>query len=280
MKNRIWLVTGSTSGFGLSLCKTIVEKGGSVVAGVRNVDKAQSLLGSIDRRHCIIQKLDVTQPEDASAAVDIAIKKFGRLDVVVNCAGYGSFGAFEEVPDIEVRQQFETNVFGSMNVIRAALPQMRKQRDGLIVQFSSLAGIAPPAAGLAVYASTKFAVEGLCEGLRLDVAHLGINVMLVEPGDFMTGFGDALTITPIKNHDYSPSVGAAGEAFATMNSARLGDPGLAAHAIIESVLRGEAQHLVLGEDALEKIKEKLTFRLTELERWSDTGKGLTVGSSS
>ncbi|MGY4720997.1 SDR family NAD(P)-dependent oxidoreductase [Naumannella huperziae] len=274
IEDQTWFITGASSGFGFALSKAVVARGGRVIAAVRSPeDTAVIELARSAQVHVV--KVDVTSGDEVGAGVASAVARFGALSVVVNCAGRGSFGSLEETPDSEVRDLFDVNVFGSFNVIRAVLPTLRDQRHGHIVQISSLAGIAPPAPGLAVYAASKFAVEGMCEVLLKEVAHLGIGLTIVEPGDFRTGFGGALHVTPPTVADYADSVGRAAEGFASMDPVQLGDPDKAAAAIIDAVTSGRPPlRLALGDDAIESIRTKLTSQVSEGQAWEAAGRAM------
>lgn len=276
VQDQVWFTTGANSGFGLALSKAVLSRGGRVVAAIRSPDdQAVAALKDLHNDRLHVVRLDVTNTQDVQAAVDEAVDHFGRLDVVVNSAGRGSFGSLEETPDAEVRDLFEVNFFGSLNVIRAVLPTLRSQRHGHLVQISSLAGIAPPAPGLAAYAATKFAVEGISEVLAKEVAHLGIGVTVVEPGDFRTGFGNSLHVTPPALQDYAESVGAAAQSFASMDPTQLGEPDNAAAAIIDAVTSAHPPlRLALGEDAIEGIKTKLTDQLVHGQAWEAVSRGM------
>lgn len=276
VRNQVWFITGANSGFGLALSKAVLARGGRVVAAVRSsAGPAVANLQDLGKERLHVVRLDVTTTQDVQAAVDGAVAHFGHLDVVVNSAGRGSSGSLEETPDAEVRDLFDLNFFGSLNVTRAALPTLRSQRRGHLVQISSLAGIAPPAPGLAAYAATKFAVEGMYEVLAKEVAHLGIGVTIVEPGDFRTGFGGSLHVTPPALPDYADSVGAAAQAFESMDPAQLGDPDHAAAAIIEALTSAHPpMRLALGEDAIDSIKTKLTDQLADGQAWEAVGRGM------
>jgi NAD(P)-dependent dehydrogenase (short-subunit alcohol dehydrogenase family) len=232
-------------------------------------------LSQFETRHAgaaLASVVDVTQQEAVRAAVDAGVRAFGRIDVVVNNAGYGLFGALEELSDDELRAEFETNVFGSLNVTRAALPHMRRQRSGHLVQISSLEGIAPALAGESAYAGTKFAVEGIAEGLAKDVEHLGIRVTIVEPGPLRTGFAGGAIVTPPKSDDYAESVGAALERFGELDGNQPNDPRRVAEAIIAAVDAEEPPlRLPLGEEAMNAIREKLEAQQRELDAWGDLG---------
>lgn len=274
IRDQVWFITGASSGFGLALSKAVLARGGRVAAAVRTPDEpAVTELQDLGGDRVRVVRLDVTHPEQVHVAVEEAVTHFGHLDVVVNSAGRGSFGSLEETPDAEVRDLFDINLFGSLNVTRAVLPTLRSQRRGHLVQISSLAGIAPPAPGLAAYAATKFAVEGMCEVVAKEVAHFGVRVTIVEPGDFRTGFGSSLHVTPPELPDYADSVGAAAQAFASMDSAQLGDPDKAAVAIIDVVTSPHPPlRLALGADAIDGIAKKLTDQLAVGQAWESAGR--------
>ncbi|WP_328389422.1 SDR family oxidoreductase [Nocardia sp. NBC_00416] len=268
--DRVWLITGASSGFGAAVSRAVAAEGARVVATARNPSHAQSLreLAAAHPGRILVTRLDVTDAEQAQQAVTQTVNTFGRLDVVVNNAGYGVFGATEEVPDSAVREIFETNVFGSLNVIRAALPVLRGQKSGHIVQISSVAGVASPSPGLGIYAATKFAVEGLNEGLAREIAHLGIGVTIVEPGMFGTSFVASLGITPTKDPDYSASVEAAHDRLAQLDPSIYGDPDRAARQIVDAVESAAPPlRLPVGRDAVDAIRTKLTGQLAALDEW-------------
>jgi NAD(P)-dependent dehydrogenase (short-subunit alcohol dehydrogenase family) len=221
--------------------------------------------------------LDVTDASQARAALDAAIAAFGRVDVVVNNAGYGLFGALEELPDDDVRRQFETNVFGALNVIRAALPHLRRQRAGHIVQISSLEGVAPMLAGETAYAATKFAVEGLCEALAKEVAHLGVRMTIVEPGAVRTGFADGAVARPPRSDDYDASVGDALRLFEQLAGNQPNDPARVAAAIIQAMDADQPPlRLVLGAEAVEAVREKLDGQRRELDAWEPVARSTAI----
>jgi NAD(P)-dependent dehydrogenase (short-subunit alcohol dehydrogenase family) len=267
---RVWLVTGSSRGFGRAIADAVLERGERLVATARGADFVNAF-GS-EHPEALALRLDVTDAAAAEAAVAKAVDRFGRLDVVVNNAGYGHFGAIEELTSDELRRQLEVNFFGVVLMTRAVLPQLRLQRSGHIVQMSSLNGI-EAMVGAGYYCASKFAIEGFSESLAGEVEHLGINVTIVEPGPHRTQFASgksAELATAID--DYAESVGAARAAFAGMDGTQPGDPDRAAAAIIEAVEASDPPlRLPLGRIALENIRTKLERQLEELERWSDLG---------
>jgi NAD(P)-dependent dehydrogenase (short-subunit alcohol dehydrogenase family) len=269
--SRAWLITGASSGLGRALADAVLARGARAAVLARSAEP----LAELETRYgeaAVASAVDVTGPEGVRAAVDEAASAFGRIDVVVNCAGYGLFGALEELPDDELRRHFETNVFGSLNVIRAALPHMRRQRSGHIVQISSLEGIAPAVAGESAYAGTKFAVEGIAEALAMDVEHLGIRVTIVEPGPLRTDFAAGASVTAPQSDDYADSVGAALEWFEELAGNQPNDPHRVAAAIVAAVEAEEPPlRLAVGEEAQAAIREKLEAQRRELEAWAEVG---------
>jgi NAD(P)-dependent dehydrogenase (short-subunit alcohol dehydrogenase family) len=273
---RVWLITGASSGLGRALAEAALGAGDRVIATARDPQRLDELTGRY-RGQAIAARLDVTDADEARAAVDDGLAAFGRLDIVVNNAGYGLFGALEELPADELRREFETNVFAALNVTRAALPQLRRQRSGHIVQISSLEGITPIAAGEAAYAATKFAVEGLAEALAKEIAHLGIKVTIVEPGPLRTDFAAGAIAQAPHSGDYADSVGKALEWFEGLSGRQPNDPSRVAAAIIEAVASPEPPlRLALGPEAVEAIREKLSSQRRDLDAWERLSASTTV----
>jgi NAD(P)-dependent dehydrogenase (short-subunit alcohol dehydrogenase family) len=267
---RVWFVTGASRGLGRALAEEVLRHGDRLIVTARDMAAIRDL-EEADPRRVRAVSLDVTDRVQVEAAIARAVDVFGRLDVVVNNAGYGHFGAIEELRDEDLRAQFEVNVFGLLHVTRAALPQLRRQRSGHIVQMSSLMGVVGQVGGGA-YAGSKFAVEGLSQSLADEVGPLGVRVTIVEPGPFRTGFaGDSARVAPPID-DYGASVGAVEEVLRELDGNQPGDPVRAARAIIRAVEADEPPlRLVLGEPALTAIRETLTNQLRELEEWSEVG---------
>lgn len=215
-------------------------------------------------------RLDVTDPEAVRAAVDAAVDAFGRIDVLVNNAGYGYLGAVEEVEDEEIRRQFEVNLFGLLDVTRAVLPQLREQRSGHIVNISSVGGfVGLP--GFGIYNSTKFAVEGVSEALAAEVEPLGIHVTIVEPGPFRPDWAGRSLASAPEIEDYAETAGGTREYIAGENGNQEGDPRLAARAMISAVEADEPPlRLPLGQSALDMIREKLDSVRQETYAWEKT----------
>jgi NAD(P)-dependent dehydrogenase (short-subunit alcohol dehydrogenase family) len=276
--SRVWFITGASSGLGRALAETAVDRGDRVVATARDLER----IGDLVDRHpgeAVAVGLDVTDPGQAHAAVDAGLAAFDRIDVVVNNAGFGLFGAVEELSDEELRGEFETNVFGALNVLRAALPHLRRQRSGHVVQISSLEGIAPAVAGETAYAGTKFAAEGLAEALAKDVAHLGIRVTIVEPGPLRTDFASGASVTPPQSDDYAESVGKALEWFEELAGEQPNDPIRVAAAIFEVIEAAEPPlRLVLGAEAIQAVREKLSSQQRELDAWEPLGASTAIAA--
>ena len=263
---KVWLITGASRGFGAEIAKAVLASGDALIATARNLG-GLARLGSHDE--LLTVAVDVTSEPQVRAAVEAALHRFGRIDVVVNNAGYGLLGAVEESSGEEVEAIYRTNVFGVLNVIRAVLPGMRERRAGHIVNFSSLGGYhASP--GWGIYCSTKFAVEGLSEALHAEVAPLGIHVTVVEPGYFRTDFldGSSLGKTERDITDYAATVGRMREMAAARNHLQPGDPVKLAQALIELVHAPDPPlRLPLGTDALQVVAEKNAFVEEETARW-------------
>jgi NAD(P)-dependent dehydrogenase (short-subunit alcohol dehydrogenase family) len=274
--NPVWFITGSGSGLGRALAEAALGAGDSVVATGRDPSDLQAL-EKRDPDRVLVQKLDVTRALQAERAVDAALERFGRIDILVNNAGFGLFGPLEELADDELRREFDTNVFGAVNVIRAALPHMRSARSGHIVQISSLEGVAPAVAGEAAYAGTKFAIEGICETLAKDVEHLGIEVTIVEPGPIRTDFASGAVAKEPRDPDYKESVGKALEWFADLAGKQPNDPRRVAGAIVAAIGTPDPPlRLALGEEAVRAIREKLEVQRSELDSWERLAESTAV----
>jgi NAD(P)-dependent dehydrogenase (short-subunit alcohol dehydrogenase family) len=262
-KSRVWFITGASSGFGRKLAEAVLDNGDRVVATARKKE-AVADLEQQHPAHARAVRLDVTDLTQVKASVQAAIDAFGRIDVLVNNAGYGLLGALEEVSDAQIRQQFETNLFGLLNVTRTALPLLRQQKSGHILNVTSVGGqVSFPTFGL--YNGTKFAIEGISEALAMEVAAFGIKVTIIEPGAFKTDFGGRGLVRAKRIAAYQPSYDAILDAF---DSIVFGDPARAAQAMIQVVEADKPPlRLALGVDALPNIREKLTSELEEYKRW-------------
>jgi NAD(P)-dependent dehydrogenase (short-subunit alcohol dehydrogenase family) len=267
---KVWLVTGASKGFGFEITKAILESGDKVVATVRkDAEKLEKSLNNDDNLLVVI--MDVTIPEQVEKAVGEAITKFGRLDVIVNNAGFGVIGAIEEISDQEARQQYDTNFFGVLNVIRATLPQLRKQRSGHIINFTSLFGYnAIPTWGL--YGSTKFALEGISAGLALEVSPFGIKVTALAPGLFRTQFLNAGAFVVAEKHisDYdSTMVGQLKNGAEGLHGNQPGDPVKLAKVVVElAAVEDPPLHLPVGLDSLDAFRSAYSNESKEIEEWA------------
>src|ERR1700749_3014894 len=221
---RVWLITGSSSGFGFQLAQTALEQGDRVVATARQKSSLDELVAAAPDGAAIAVPLDVTDPVQRAAAVAAAVDRFGRLDVLVNNAGFGSGGAVEEIEAGPFRSLMETMFFGAFALTQAALPVMRRQRSGAIVQISSMGGqVTMP--GFGAYCAAKFALEAVSESLAAEVKPFGIQVLIVEPGAFATGFGGArMHRSPELGEIYAATVGPTRAAVDGMDGSQPGDP--------------------------------------------------------
>jgi NAD(P)-dependent dehydrogenase (short-subunit alcohol dehydrogenase family) len=272
---RVWLVTGSSSGFGRAVAEAALAAGDTVVATARRPEAIAvehgGLGGREDRLHPMA--LDVTDPAAITRVVDATVERFGRIDVLVNNAGHGSVGAVEELTMDELRALFEVMFFGAVGLTKAVLPHMRARGSGAIVQVSSMGGqLAMPAFG--AYCAAKFALEGLSEALAGEVDALGIRVVVVEPGAFRTEFGGARMHRSAVLDAYLGTTGATRAAVDGMDGAQPGDPAKAARAIL-SVLDADRPplRLALGRDAVEAIRAKHARLRDDLESWEAVSLG-------
>jgi NAD(P)-dependent dehydrogenase (short-subunit alcohol dehydrogenase family) len=277
LDGQVWFITGASSGLGRALTESVIESGGRVAAVARRRDVLRELETDQPER-ILTATADVADSDAMRRAVEATTHRFGRLDVLVNNAGFGVFGALEELAEDALRREFDTNVFGALNAIRAVLPQFRAQRSGHIVQISSLEGIAPVFAAECAYAGSKFAMEGVCEALAREVAHLGIRVTIVEPGPIRTDFAQGATVQAPQNSDYDASVGAALEAFADLAGKQPNDARSVAHAVLAATSAPEPPlRLPLGAEAVAAIREKIGRQSAELDRWAELS--LSTGSA-
>ena len=266
---RVWFITGASRGFGALIAQEALAAGDAVVATARDPATVTARLGAHER--LLATRLDVTSEIEAHAAVGAAVKKFGRIDVLVNNAGYGLLGAIEEASAEETQKLFGTNVFGLLGVTRAVLPHMRRQRSGHIINLSSVGGYTGYP-GWGVYGATKFAVEGISEALAGEVAPLGIHVTVVEPGFFRTDFLDetSLSRTAQEIEDYRDTVGKTRAHAADVNHGQRGDPRKLAKAFMRLVDAEDPPiRLPLGSDTVERIENKHAHVEQELSAWRE-----------
>jgi NAD(P)-dependent dehydrogenase (short-subunit alcohol dehydrogenase family) len=275
---KVWLVTGAGRGMGVDIVKAALAAGNDVVATGRDVQKVKNAIG--DHQSLLIVPLDVTSPADADAAVESAVQEFGRIDVLVNNAGNFYGGFFEELSPGQVRSQMETLLFGPMNVTRAVLPVMRKQRSGLVVTLSSVAGIT----GLvfcSAYAAAKFGVEGWMESLAQEIAPFGIRTMLVEPGFFRTDLlgAESTTYAELSIEDYASRTAETVAAWKSMNGKQGGDPTKLAAALVELTAQDvPPARFAAGADAVEALEGKANTLLAQANAHRELSSSLSHSS--
>jgi NAD(P)-dependent dehydrogenase (short-subunit alcohol dehydrogenase family) len=267
----VWLVTGCSSGLGLALARQLLGRGHRLVATTRKLTQLDDLVAQYPET-CRALALEVTDRWQVKAAVAQAAEAFGRIDVVVNNAGYGLAGALEELSDEEIARNFDANFFGALEIIRAALPILRAQRHGHIVNISAAAAISNYA-GFSVYGAAKWALEGVSESLAAELKPLGIKVMIVQPGPFRTEFaGRSLERAQKRIADYDRSSGKFLRFLEAMDGRQPGDPDKAADAIINAVESNASPlRLVLGKYANDKVRKKLASAESELAAWEHLG---------
>ena len=266
---RVWFITGASRGFGALITAEALAAGDAVVATARDPSTVAARFGENER--LLPLKLNVTNEAEAHEAAEATVKKFGRIDILLNNAGYGLLGAVEEASAEEVQRLFATNVFGVLSVTRAVLPHMRRQHSGHVINISSIGGYrAYP--GWGVYGATKFAIEGITEALAGEVAPLGIHATVVEPGFFRTDFLDdnSLVRTGKQLADYDASVGQTRSAAGDLNHQQLGDPAKFAKAMM--VLANAPNppvRLPLGSDTVKRIEAKNAEVVAEMTEWKE-----------
>lgn len=272
-KKSIWFITGCSTGFGRELAKQLLENDYRVVVTARDADKVRDLV-EINRENALALALDVTDDAQVKTAVKQAKEHFGAIDVLVNNAGFGYFGAIEESEETEVRAMFEANFWGLAAMTRAVLPVMRERRSGTIVNISSIGGfVGFPAVGY--YNATKFAVNGFSEALQKEVAPLGIKVVIVQPSGFRTDWaGRSANEAQSTIADYAETAGKNQDTIRGYSGNQPGDPVRAATAIIKAV---ESENpplwLLLGKAALKGARLKLDNLKTDFDAWAETSDG-------
>jgi len=272
-KHHVWFITGTSQGFGRELVRAALQRGDSVIATSRHPQAVAAAFSKAADR-LLALSMDLRDPAHISSVVERAIARFGRIDVLVNNAGYGVTGAVEEASEKEIAALYDTNVFGLLRVTRALLPYLRKQRSGHIVNLSSIGGLAG-LPGWGIYNSTKFAVEGLSEALAAELAPLGIGVTIVEPGPFRTDFlGGSLVKAANTLPDYEATAGKTRAGTVERSGKQQGNPALAADAIVQAVTSPDPPlHLLLGRWAYDRFNQKLDALRHEMEAWREIGLG-------
>jgi NAD(P)-dependent dehydrogenase (short-subunit alcohol dehydrogenase family) len=273
-EERVWLITGASSGFGLAIAEAALERGDRVVATAR---RPGAIEGLDEGERLAPVHLDVTNSEQRQAVVDAAIDRFGRIDVLVNNAGRTQVGAVEETTDQELRDLFELHFFAPAALARAVLPQMRGQGSGAIVQMSSVGG-QTTAPGFGAYCATKFALEGLTETLQEEIAPFGIRTMIVEPGAFRTGlFRKNAAYFSAEMSEYAETVGPTRAYVRSEHLNQPGDPVLAARAILTALDSDDPPlRLVLGSDAIGNIRNRFERLQGELDSWAELGEATAI----
>ena len=273
MTEKVWLITGCSSGFGRALAEAALERGDRVVATARNTASLLELAarwpGTVH-----LAELDVTDTAQCGTVVEETVRVFGRLDVLANNAGYGLVGAVEESTPEQIQRNFAVNFFGPLALIRAALPHFRAAKSGHVLNISAAAAIANYA-GFGIYGAAKCALEGVSESLALEGRAFGLKVTLVQPGPFRTDFiSRGLDRAPSGLPEYEVSSGKFGKFLGTIDGKQPGDPARAAQAMLQAVdAEKPPQRLVLGKYALEKSRRTLAQREAELKLWEETALG-------
>lgn len=263
---KVWFVTGASKGLGLTLVKKLLAEGYSVAATSRNVSELQNVI-STENSDFLPLEVDLVNENSVSGAISKTVEKFGKLDVIVNNAGYGQLGTLEELTDKESRQNFDTNVFGSLNVIRKSMPYLRAQKSGLVINIASIGGLSGDFPGWGIYCATKFAVVGFTEGLAAEAKEFGVNATVVYPGYFRTEFltGSSLRTPENEIDAYTVTRQIQKAHEQDINGNQPGDPEKAAVALIElAAMENPPVHLVLGSDAFQMANNKLSTLQNEI----------------
>jgi NAD(P)-dependent dehydrogenase (short-subunit alcohol dehydrogenase family) len=273
---KTWLLTGSSRGIGRALAESVLASGDNLVATARDVTGLEGLTAPFGDRAMIVP-LDVADFPAACKAVEAAVSTFGRLDVVANVAGYGNLGPIEDTSIEDFRAQIETNLFGVINVSKAVIPTMRKQRSGHIITFSSIGGRIG-STGRAPYSAAKFGVEGFSEVMATEMAPHGVKVTIIEPGGFRTDFAGSSTTIQDVRAEYDSTVGEAARFQRRYNGRQPGDPNKAAQVILKIVAMSEPPlRLLLGSDAV-KFVESADLKKSEADKkWRDLSMSTDFG---
>lgn len=270
--SRVWFITGCSTGFGRCLAEQALAAGNRVVVTARQTASLESLAEQFPET-CLPLALDVTEPTQITGSVRAALENFGRIDVLVNNAGYGLIGALEECDADQIRRSIETNLIGPLNLIRAVLPGMRANHSGHLINLTAVAGVANHE-GFSVYGGAKFGLEGASEALRIELAPLGIKVILIEPGPFRTDFiSRSLERGRHPIPDYDGTSGKFLRLLESLNGKQPGDPAKAADVMLQLVEEAKPPfRLPLGAFAHRRIRQKLNDQIAELDAWETLGK--------
>ena len=273
---QVWFITGASKGLGLELVNQLLRQGHRVAATSRQITDLRRAVG-IESVDFLPLAVDLTMETSVGAAIQATIRQFGRIDVVVNNAGYGQLGSLEELTDRESRANFEVNVFGMLNVIRQVMPQLRNQQSGHIINLSSVGGITGNFPGWGIYCATKFAVEGLSESLAAEAAPFGIKVTIVEPGYFRTEFLSSGSLLVPQGQLEAYTLVRQSEAVhqEQIEGNQPGDPAKAAAAMIQiAAAANPPLHLLLGQDAYDMATQKINALQADMKQW----KALTLAT--
>lgn len=271
MNNQIWYITGASKGLGLALTKKLLSEGHKVAATSRNKQELATAVGA-DESIFLPLAVNLTDENSVQQSISETIAHFGRIDVVVNNAGYGLVGALEELTDIEARENFDINVFGSLNVIRQSLPYMRKQQSGHIFNIASIGGFAGGFPGFGIYCATKFAVHGFTESLAHEIKDFGLFATVVMPGYFRTNFLSDTSLNIPKNeiNDYKTVRAVQNAHTNDYNGNQAGDPDKAAEVLIKIAQMAQPPiHLFLGQDAYDLAETKMGIVKTDMHAVKD-----------
>jgi len=266
---KVWFVTGASKGLGLALAKKLLEQGYRVVATSRTIQSLHSEIGE-QSEHFLPLEVSLTDPENVKSAIGKSIEHFGQLDVIVNNAGYGQIGTLEELSDEEARANFDINVFGTLNVIRNAMPYLRQQRSGHIFNISSIGGYSGNFPGWGIYCATKFAVAGLTESLAEEIKDFGVKATVVYPGYFRTDFLSKESVRTPENviEEYEAARNSEQAHLDEINGNQPNNPEKGAEAIIKiSEEQYPPVHFLLGSGAAEALDKKFEMMKGEADKW-------------
>ncbi|MDB5141859.1 MAG: short-chain dehydrogenase/reductase [Mucilaginibacter sp.] len=270
MENKVWLVTGCSSGFGREIARTALEAGHRVAVTARDIESLEEFR-HFAKDKVLLAKLDVTNLKSIKDSVSEVMSKFLQIDVLINNAGYGYYGIFEDLDLGELEKEMDVNFYGAVRTCQAVLPHMRQSRSGHIINISSIAGTIGTK-GRSAYSASKFALNGISECLAAEIKDFGIKVTIVEPGAFRTSFFNNLSteIPPTAKADYCDLVNQLNHQFAAINGKQKGNPKLAAKAILQLVdSENPPLRVPLGPDAVELMEKRNSLTRTELLEWSD-----------